>query len=39
VIGAGLPAASNIGVRVGFARFIGRAFGMRDGWFGTRGVE
>jgi len=37
-IGFRFPAASNIGTRVGFARFIGDAFGIRDGWFGTSGV-
>lgn len=37
-MGFGLPAASNMGTRVGFETGIGRAFGMREGWFGTRGV-
>jgi hypothetical protein len=37
-IGFRFPAASNIGTRVGFPRFIGDAFGISDGWFGTSGV-
>lgn len=36
-MGFGLPAASNMGTRVGFVSVIGLAFGIIDGWLGTSG--